>query len=190
MARIYKNKKILAVLTVAAVLAVGGALFVKSGQDKQAAQEKTAQQNHARNDSASGGQPGSSGGSGYAGKPAGKPPAGGAANQPPATTAGSSVPAPVLIKSSGNNGPVPAGANIEFVCQGPAGFACTVTLSDKNNPNRIIDLGVKKISDNQGETTGVNWYWEAVQGSWTVKAILSDSAGQSNSSAGQNLEVQ
>ncbi len=102
----------------------------------------------------------------------------------------SSVPLekPVLIKSSGNNGPVPRGANIEFVCQAPAGLKCSVALT-KATPAETITLEPKTVQQNQGSIAGASWYWTAKTGSWKIVANLSDGS-RTSSSAVQNLEVQ
>lgn len=95
-----------------------------------------------------------------------------------------SVPKPTLMKSSGNNGPVPVGAIIEFTCLAPTGYNCSVELKG----NKTITLDEKSIEDNRGQT-GAGWEWTSEKGSWTIVAALKDSNGNTNSSDSQSLEV-
>ena len=102
--------------------------------------------------------------------------------QPTASRA--DFPTPILAKSSGNNGSVPAGAMIEFTCTASSGYDCDLRLSGP----KTINLGKKKLTDNDRGQSIQSWTWSAQPGSWSVTAVLSNSAGE-KSSAAQSLEV-
>jgi hypothetical protein len=98
---------------------------------------------------------------------------------------------PSLQKSSGNapGSSVPAGATIEFTCEGTAGLGCEVILTDRNNSAHVINLGKKAITSNGRGQNFAIWDWPAVSGSWNVVARASDTAGNSATSDAQILEV-
>ena len=100
--------------------------------------------------------------------------------------AGANLPTPTLLKSSGNNGPVPKGAVIEFTCNGPAGYSCKVVLSGAHNQT----FANKSLVDNGRTTPSVSWTWTAETGKHNVVAVLSDNKGNEQSSSTQTLEVQ
>lgn len=111
----------------------------------------------------------------------------GGSTSPSATAASSdNLPTPQLIKSSGNNGPVPAGAVIEFVCSAPAGYSCAVRLTGPKTEN----LAAKTLTDNGRGQASVSWTWTAAKGTWNVTAVLSDGKGGEKASPTQRLEVQ
>jgi hypothetical protein len=96
---------------------------------------------------------------------------------------------PTLSKSSGNNGPVPSRANIEFTCSGVVNANCFVTLTNQANSSNNLKFDAKTITDDGRGNTSVTWVWEAQPGSWTVKATQLASGYQPNSSDTQTLEV-
>lgn len=121
----------------------------------------------------------------------------GASSTSPTTTATPvagqkvSLAKPILQKSSGNapGSSVPAGALIEFTCEGTPNLNCEVILTDRNDSNKVLNLGAKKIaSNNRGQYFAI-WDWSAVKGSWNVRAKVSDGAGNSALSDLQTLEV-
>lgn len=177
--QIHKNKKVLISLAIIAILAVGAALYIKVTADAQRKRnEQTALENHAKNDT-----PTDQNTQNSANNNTAKPSTSANASNTP-------LAAPILLKSSGNNGPVPAGANIEFVCQAAAGYNCAITLTSKASSANVINLESKTIPTSQSSNTGINWYWTAVKGNWSVVAKLSSSDGRSSSSPAQTLEVQ
>jgi hypothetical protein len=98
---------------------------------------------------------------------------------------------PVLQKSSGNapGSSVPAGAMMEFVCEGTSNLSCDVILTDRANAARVVRLGAKPIASNGRGQYFATWTWTAQAGSWSVVAKISDPAGNSNVSDAQTLEV-
>lgn len=110
-------------------------------------------------------------------------------NQPSVQTS-NNVPVPskpVLIKSSGNNGPVPSGAIIEFVCQGTAGLNCKVVMI--NQRGNTIELPTQALKDNGRGQYFTSWEWKSASGSWQVYAVVTNSQGGSTESDKQTLEV-
>ena len=102
---------------------------------------------------------------------------------PPSTI---DIPLPVLAKSSGNNGSVPFGALINFTCESTPGYFCEVKLEKPGAST--ITLEKKQLTGERGQSFA-SWNWESVSGTWSVAAVLSNSSGQSKSSAAQTLEV-
>jgi hypothetical protein len=96
---------------------------------------------------------------------------------------------PLLAKSSGNNGPVPAKANIEFSCSGQINASCFITLTNQDYPSENLKFDAKTITDDGRGNTSVTWIWEAKPGTWSVKATQSASGYQPNSSDAQTLTV-
>lgn len=103
----------------------------------------------------------------------------------PSGNTSNALPTPLLAKSSGNNGSVPAGANIEFLCTTTASYSCSIRLTGP----KTINLDKKTLTDNGRGEFGASWIWAAEKGSWTVAAIISDAQGAQKSSATQTLEV-
>lgn len=106
----------------------------------------------------------------------------------PSVSSNSSVnlPTPLLTKSSGNNGSVPAGVVIEFTCVSNSSYQCTIRLTGP----KTINLETQTLSNNnRGENYGAIWDWTSVFGKWSVTAVLSDGKGNEKSSASQSLEV-
>lgn len=95
-------------------------------------------------------------------------------------------PKPELIKSSGNAGPVHAGAKINFICSTVSGATCNVIL-EKNG--KTIELGKKTATHDGrgGYFTSSNW--TAATGSWLVYA-KAEKSGASSESANQQLVVE
>jgi hypothetical protein len=104
---------------------------------------------------------------------------------PPATQS-NSLPAPILAKSSGNNGSIPTGVLVNFTCSSTPGYFCEVKL-EKSGGNTIV-LEKKVLIENRG-SAAASWNWESISGKWSVTAVLSNSSGQTKSSAAQTLEV-
>lgn len=96
---------------------------------------------------------------------------------------------PLLSKSSGNAAPVPAKANIQFVCSGITDASCVVTLINLDNSADNLQFEAKTIKDDGRGNLAVSWIWEAKPGTWSVKATLSKSGYRSNSSDTQTLKV-
>ncbi len=94
---------------------------------------------------------------------------------------------PILIKSSGNNGPVPSGVNISFTCTAELGVDCSIIL-DANGKQTV--LGPTKVSDNGRGQFFSSFYWTSVKGSYKVSAQAKNSQGGISSSIVQALEVQ
>ena len=95
------------------------------------------------------------------------------------------LPAPILMKSSGNNGPVPKGVDIEFNCAAPAGYSCRVVLSGAHSKT----FDTKELKDNGRGQASVSWIWTAETGMHSVKAVLTDGKGNEQDSSAQTLEV-
>ena len=94
---------------------------------------------------------------------------------------------PVLTKSSGNNGPVPAGSNMNFICSAEPNIDCSVILT--YNGKQIV-LGPSKVTDNGRGQYFASFYWASVKGSYKVTAQAKNSQGGVSSSITQALEVQ
>lgn len=109
----------------------------------------------------------------------------------PTPAGGGTVAKPTLQKSSGNapGSSVPAGAIVEFSCEGTAGLGCEVLLTDRSNSARVINLGKKTITSNgRGQSLAI-WDWTSVSGSWNVTAKASNTSGTTATSDIQTLEV-
>ena len=102
---------------------------------------------------------------------------------PPSTI---DIPLPVLAKSSGNNGPVPIGATINFTCSSTLGYSCAVELQRQGITSVFLEK--QQLAGENGQYAA-NWYWQSTSGSWSVTAILSNSSGQSKSSAAHTVEI-
>lgn len=94
---------------------------------------------------------------------------------------------PILIKSSGNNGPVPSGVNISFTCTAELGVDCSIIL-DSNGKQTV--LGPTKVADNGRGQYFASFYWISVKGGYKVSAQAKNSQGGASSSIMQALEVQ
>lgn len=94
---------------------------------------------------------------------------------------------PVLIKSSGNYGSVPANIVIEFVCQGAPGLKCKVMLSSQSGSN--IELPDQDVKDNGRNQYFTSWEWKSITGTWQVYAVVTNQQGKSAESDKQSLEV-
>lgn len=108
--------------------------------------------------------------------------------EPAQNPATGSLAAPSLIKSSGNNGAVPVGAVIEFICLSVDGASCDIVLTNSANPKNVVKLGARTIADNGRGEYAALWNWTAQKGNWKVVAQASK-AGASASSSEQTLEV-
>lgn len=75
---------------------------------------------------------------------------------------------------------------MNFTCESTPGYFCEVKLEKPNSST--ITLEKKQLAGERGQSFA-SWNWESVSGSWNVTAVLSNSSGQSKSSAGQTLEV-
>lgn len=97
------------------------------------------------------------------------------------------VPTPVLVKSTGNSGPITKGTVVDFTCFGPPGYACQLTL--KPSSGSAPTFNKKNLtSDSRGQSFA-NWEWKAVAGSWQAQVTLFNSGGQSQTSDVQNFDV-
>lgn len=94
---------------------------------------------------------------------------------------------PTLTKSSGNNGPVPAGSNMNFICSAEPNIDCSVILIYSG---KQIVLGPSKVTDNGRGQYFASFYWASVKGSYTVTAQAKNSQGGVSSSISQKLDVQ
>jgi hypothetical protein len=110
---------------------------------------------------------------------------------PSASNNGTLAAKPSLQKSSGNapGSSVPAGALIEFTCEGIANLQCEVILTDQHNASRVLNLGAKTIAGNGRGQYFATWDWTALAGSWQVIAKMSDTRGNASLSSSQTLEV-
>lgn len=103
------------------------------------------------------------------------------------TPSQSKLPKPTLSKSSGNNGPVPNGAMVQFICSGVINVNCSVTLTDQDR--KTITLEAKPVSDDGRGQAAVSWLWEAKAGTWQIVATASATGYQSTESDPQTLKV-
>jgi hypothetical protein len=94
---------------------------------------------------------------------------------------------PILSKSSGNNGPVPVGVNINFVCTAEPGVDCSIVLD--SGSNKVV-VGPAKVTDNGRGQYFASLYWTSVKGSYKVTAQAKNIQGGVSSSIVQTLEVQ
>jgi hypothetical protein len=94
---------------------------------------------------------------------------------------------PVLIKSSGNNGPVPSGVLVNFVCQSFEAISCDVEL--RNSAGTTISLGYKDLKNNQTDQYFADWYWSSLVGDWIVSAKAKNQQGLVSESDPQSLSV-
>ncbi len=108
----------------------------------------------------------------------------------PAPASSSPLAKPTLSKSSGNNGPVPAGILINFVCEGAKGLNCEVILTDSNDSTHQILLPKKPLADNGRGEVFASWDWNSIKGTWKVISKVTDGAGNSASSDIHTLTVQ
>lgn len=103
---------------------------------------------------------------------------------PSTSTTRANLPTPQLTKSSGNNGPVPSGAAMEFTCSSSPGYDCMLRIKGF----KTIELGKKKLTEQQGGSAVAVWDWAAEKGTWSITAVIV-SGGNEQSSAAQNLTV-
>lgn len=103
----------------------------------------------------------------------------------PSPVAKVTLPTPLLMKSSGNNGAVPNGVEVEFTCVSQAGYKCKVVLSGTHAKT----FDTKDLKDNGRGQASVSWLWTAEAGQHSVKAVLSDGKGNEQESSAQTLEV-
>ncbi len=112
-------------------------------------------------------------------------------NGPAVSPSGTPVPIakPTLQKSSGNapGSSVPAGALVEFTCEGRAGLGCELILT--SSAGQVVNLGKKSIADNGRGQMFALWDWPAVSGTWSVVARASNSSGSTAASDAQALVV-
>ena len=95
------------------------------------------------------------------------------------------LPTPIFIKSSGNNGPVPKGIDVEFTCTSQAGYSCKIVMTGAQNKT----FDPKSLKDNGRSQAIASWIWTAEAGQYSVKAVLSDTKGNEQASSAQSLEV-
>lgn len=94
---------------------------------------------------------------------------------------------PAFTKSSGNNGPVPVGVNINFVCTAEPGVDCSIVL---DSGSKKVMVGPAKVVDNGRGQYFASLYWTSVKGSYKVTAQAKNIQGGVSSSIVQALEVQ
>lgn len=94
---------------------------------------------------------------------------------------------PTLSKSSGNNGPVPNGVVINFVCAAEPGLDCSIVLD--SGSNKVV-VGPAKVIDNGRGQYFASLDWTSVKGSYKVAAQAKNFQGGVSSSIAQTLEVQ
>jgi hypothetical protein len=107
-------------------------------------------------------------------------------------TSPSSIPLPLpkqpsFTKSSGNNGPIAVGANMNFICSAQAGIDCSIILI---SGSKQIVLGPTKVTDNGRGQYFASFYWTAVKGTYKVTAEAKNIQGGASGSITQALEVQ
>lgn len=103
----------------------------------------------------------------------------------PQTSEKVSLPTPLLIKSSGNNGPVPPGIDVQFTCTSQPGYKCSVILTGTH----LKTFGPSDLKDNGRGQAVLSWIWTSEAGQYSVKAVLSDGKGNEQDSSSQTLEV-
>lgn len=106
---------------------------------------------------------------------------------PPTQQTGPAPAKPTLQKSSST---VPAGALVNFVCEGAINLSCDVILTNQANPSQKLSLGAKAIADNGRGQYFASWNWESKAGSWQVVARATNGTGQSADSDPQQVTVQ
>lgn len=176
-----KRKRNIVVLAIvlAAVILVGGLIYLSLRAESPDVAQGRISKDEAKSDSSTK----DSSPSGSTATPAMTPesPA-----TPPAVIQPNSLPTPVLAKSSGNNGSIPAGAIVNFTCTSAPGYFCEVTLQKPGASS--ITLERKQLTGEMGQSFA-SWNWESLSGTWSITAVLSNSGGQTKSSAAQALEV-
>lgn len=94
---------------------------------------------------------------------------------------------PTFTMSSGNNGPVPAGANMNYICSAQPNIDCSIVLV---SGTKQIVLGPTRVTDNGRGQYFASFYWTSVKGSYKVTAQAKNIQGGVSSSISQALEVQ
>lgn len=94
---------------------------------------------------------------------------------------------PSLTMSSGNNGPVPAGITMNFICRSELNSQCSILLT---NGSKQATLGPTKITDNGRGDNFASFYWTSVPGNYKVSARSVNPSGVTSDSSNINLEVQ
>ena len=94
---------------------------------------------------------------------------------------------PAFTKSSGNNGPVPVGVNINFICTAEPGVDCSILL---DSDSKKVVVGPAKVIYNGRGQYFASFYWTSVKGSYKVTAQAKNIQGGASSSILQALEVQ
>jgi len=95
---------------------------------------------------------------------------------------------PTLNKSSGYNGPIPVDSTVNFICLGGTGLECRIELSKSDEPDKTLVLEKKTIQSDRSQGYA-SWDWVSALGKWSIKAIINDNAGNTNTSDVQILEV-
>jgi len=96
---------------------------------------------------------------------------------------------PILSMSSGNNGPIPSGVPVNFICSDDAPLKCTIILQNDITREKK-SLGPTTIADNGKGENFASFYWTSGKGKYTVSAQVTNNQGTTNSSINQSLEVQ
>lgn len=94
---------------------------------------------------------------------------------------------PELLKSSGNNGPVPRGVAINFICNSEPGVSCNIILEKSSGEKK--ELGEKEVVGDGHGGYFASWNWDAIMGIWNVYAEASRGSQRSQSDK-QELKVQ
>ena len=107
----------------------------------------------------------------------------------PASTPPPSQKEPSFTKSSGNNGPIPSGVTVNFICTDDALLKCAIILQNDTTGNKKV-LGPIAITDNVRGENFASFYWVSEKGRYTVSAQVTNNQGATSSSINQALEVQ
>lgn len=184
--KIYKNKKVLILLTAIAIIVVGGAVYIKFGQRHYGTDTTTQTHSTATKQYAATSDSGKT--NGTAGKSSASPSSNG-------QSAGSngSLPAPtgqLLNKQaiSLSSGSPETNADIESICQTIAQATCDIRLTGPNG--QVKTVGAR----NTGSSGAVIFDWNAqtvglTPGKWAVQAVATQN-NQTGTSHTEYLQVQ
>lgn len=101
-----------------------------------------------------------------------------------------SLPKPTLSKSSGNAGPISAGALVNFICSNVVNVDCQIILENQDSSDEVLLLDKQFINPPDRGQPSVLWTWKSVKGRWNVSAIVSADGYSDNQSNPQELVVE
>lgn len=94
---------------------------------------------------------------------------------------------PTFTKSSGNNGSIPVGVDVNFVCTSETNTTCQINLTSQSG--KVISLAEQTVLDNGRGNAFTQWYWNSIEGSWDVVAVAKNPQGGISTSEKQVLVV-